>query len=54
MSAIARSAIIALAHNDADTALQALAGNIIFDGSWGSIQLGVLDGAAALPEVATG
>lgn len=54
LEAIARSAIVALAHNDAETALQALAGNMIFDGSWGSIQLGVLDGAVALPEVANG
>jgi hypothetical protein len=54
LEAIARSAIIALAQNDAQMTLQALAGNMIFDGSWGSIQLGVLDGTVALPELANG
>jgi hypothetical protein len=49
LEAIARASVVAVARQDADLAARALAGNIIFDGSWGSIQLGVLDGTHPLP-----
>jgi hypothetical protein len=51
LEAIARNSIVALANGDELLAAQAVAGNVIFDGSWGSIQLGVVDGTKPLPSV---
>lgn len=51
LEAISRAAITALATQDADLARRTLAGNIVFDGSWGSLVLGVMDGAAPMPTV---
>jgi hypothetical protein len=53
LEAIARFGVVGAARGDAELARRALAANVVFDGSWGSLVLGTLDGTASLPDVVT-
>jgi hypothetical protein len=53
LEAFARAAIVALARDDADLARRALVGNLLFNASWGSFPLGVVDETITIPAVTT-